>query len=79
MFYLSNNAFGKQSQFQSKSLLEFAFNEYLLKTELKSVAIKHLRSLGQGLFKLYNHNKEANYYVRFMIKLFDFECEELDD
>ena len=37
-----------------------------------------MRSIAQGLFKLYRIDKENNYYVRFVIKLFGFEIEGLD-
>ena len=36
------------------TLLEFAYNDYLLNLGLKSKAIKHLKSIAQGLFKMYS-------------------------
>lgn len=62
----------------ARSLLEFSLSRMLEQHCLKSVAIKHLRSIAYGLYKCYNLDPDNHHYVMFLIKLFDFEIDELD-
>ena len=53
--------------------MEFIFNHYLRQYELKSMAIKQLNSIVIGLIKSFEKNKEENFYLFFLLRLFEFD------
>lgn len=63
---------------QSVTLVEFIFNYYLRQYEIKSMAIKQLNSIIIGLIKYFEKNKEENFYLFFLLRLFDFDEQVLN-
>lgn len=58
---------------QQLTLVEYIFNHYLRQYEIKSMAIKQLNSIIIGLIKNFEKNKEDNFYLFFLLRLFDFD------
>ena len=49
------------------------FNYYIRKFELKSMAIKQINSIVNGLIKFFDKNREENFFLFFLLRLMEFD------